>query len=770
MSSSSIVAEQIPNLDQEALRLYGRESAELHRWTDRLFAVLLLLQWIAGIVLALVYSPRTWTGAASEIHPHLWAAVILGGMISVFPVCLVLLRPGAALTRFVIAVAQMLWSALLIHLTDGRIESHFHVFGSLAFLAFYRDWRVLVTATVVVVADHGLRGFFWPQSVYGLTGSVLGRTLEHGFWVLFEDAFLLLSIRNGEKQAWGIATRQAELQQLHSGEIQAKEAALRHSNGLLEQTNQFLNTQINERNQAIETLRVSEERYRRIVEFSPVAMLLVQNEQVLFVNRPCLDLFGSERAEGIVGRGLSDLFDAKCRQWITELRHSDKPYDTLESYESKALCLDGSIKEVEVSVFFSRSGEETNMQVILHDVSQRKQQDAQHRQAQKLEATGQLAGGIAHDFNNLLAVILGSCQFLEKDANLTDDGHELVGDIFKAGNRAAALTKQLLAYSRQQVLQSSVVNINEIVIETGTMLERVIGEDIVLMSRLDPDLSTVKVDAGQIQQVIMNLAVNARDAMPQGGKLTIETTNVELVDEEVEPYPDVTPGPYVALTVSDTGCGMDEAVKASMFEPFFTTKGVGKGTGLGLATVFGIVKQSNGHIVVESEPNQGATFTVYLPIVESKVTESIEHDSSEPAFGDETILVVEDEDAVRNLAGRILRAQGYTVVEARNGCHALEILNQFANDIHLVLTDVVMPEMGGRQLHERLIASRPSLPVLFMSGYTDDAIMRHGVLEDEKNFIAKPFTYAALSNEVRRVLDEAATEVREIDIADQLLT
>ncbi len=409
---------------------------------------------------------------------------------------------------------------------------------------------------------------------------------------------------------------------------------------------------------------------------------------------------------------------------------------------------------MEVSAFRFLDDGEVNIHVIVHDISERKQLEAQNRQSQKMEITGQLAGGIAHDFNNLLAVILGCCQCLESEAALDDDSQDLVGEIYKAGNRAATLTRQLLAYSRQQVLKPSVLNLNEVIIETGNMLERLIGEDIAVTSNLFSRLWAVKADAGQIQQVIMNLAVNSRDAMLQGGKLTIETANVELDETYAHAHPDSKSGPHAVLTVSDTGCGMDEQTKSRMFEPFFTTKGVGKGTGLGLATVFGIVKQSGGHVTVDSEPGHGATFRVYLPKVESKVTESTEPQQLTPARGAETLLVVEDEDGVRRLACRILRAQGYTVLEARNGSEALSTFQDHDGVIELVLTDVVMPEMGGRHLHERLLAVNPNLAVLFMSGYTDDAVVRHGVLESETNFIQKPFSYAGLANAVRNVLDQ----------------
>jgi PAS domain S-box-containing protein len=487
-------------------------------------------------------------------------------------------------------------------------------------------------------------------------------------------------------------------------------------------------------------------------------MILVRESRIVFVNPPCVKLLKAESQDQLVGKLLSDLFHPDHREWIAEAGLTDEATRAVSSLETFSLCLDNSTREVEVSASSFLHDGVVNVQVIVHDISVRKQLETQCRQAQKMEVTGLLAGGIAHDFNNLMAVILGCCQFLESDATLNDDNRELIEEIFKAGNRAANLTRQLLAYSRQQVLQPAVLNLNEVVLETGVMLERVIGEDVALTSNMLPSLWSVKVDAGQMQQVIMNLSVNARDAMPQGGKLTIETANVELDESYTQTYPDVKPGRYVVLSVSDTGCGMDAKTKARMFEPFFTTKGVGKGTGLGLATIFGIVKQSGGHVTVYSEPGHGSTFKVYLPRVESQVGETEKPPQSAPARGTETVLVVEDEDGVRNLAGRILRSQGYTVLEARNGSEALLTFQDHQQEIELVLTDVVMPEMGGRHLHERLLTTRPDLAVLFMSGYTDDAVVRHGVLESEKNFIQKPFTCAALASAVRRVLDERNCE------------
>jgi two-component system, cell cycle sensor histidine kinase and response regulator CckA len=401
------------------------------------------------------------------------------------------------------------------------------------------------------------------------------------------------------------------------------------------------------------------------------------------------------------------------------------------------------------------SGQFVGFLCLAEDVTERKTLEAQFQHSQKMEVVGHLAGGVAHDFNNLLAVILGCCGFLENDATLKRDSRDLVEDIYKAANRAATLTGQLLAFSRQQILQPTVLVLNEVVTEAVAMLERLIGENIALRTGLDARLRPVKVDAGQMTQVIMNLALNARDAMPEGGLLTIETANRELDETYARAHRNVKAGSYVVVSISDTGCGMDEQTKGRMFEPFFTTKGAGKGTGLGLATVFGIVKQSGGHITAYSEVGKGTTFKVYLPAHETPTQSKIEK-KLQPALprGSETVLLVEDEEVIRNLLCRILESQGYTLLQAGNGDDALPTYEGHQGPIHLILTDVVMPKMGGRQLYDRLRARQPDLKVLYMSGYTDDAVIRHGVLEVETNFIEKPFTYAAMATKVRAILDQ----------------
>jgi signal transduction histidine kinase/ActR/RegA family two-component response regulator len=381
----------------------------------------------------------------------------------------------------------------------------------------------------------------------------------------------------------------------------------------------------------------------------------------------------------------------------------------------------------------------------------------QLEQVQKMDAIGRLAGGVAHDFNNLLTVILGRADILLRQMKPEDSMHRGIELIQRTAGRAADLTRQLLAFGRKQVLEPVVLDLSAVTMDMKDMLGRLIGEDIALLTTPTPELGRVKADRGQIEQVIMNLAVNARDAMPQGGRLILETANVELDDEYVRRHIGARPGPHVMLAVSDTGTGIPREIQPHIFEPFFTTKEQGKGTGLGLATVYGIVKQSGGYVEVDSEPDQGTTFRIYLPRLDAAAT-AVDR-SPRPtaaAGGSETILLVEDEEGVRELARDILRASGYTVLEARSGHEALLLCERHQGPLDLLLTDVVMPRMSGRELAERLGPIRPDLSVLYMSGYTDDAVIRHGVLGAGTAFLQKPFAPAALVQRVRESLDLAS--------------
>jgi two-component system cell cycle sensor histidine kinase/response regulator CckA len=403
----------------------------------------------------------------------------------------------------------------------------------------------------------------------------------------------------------------------------------------------------------------------------------------------------------------------------------------------------------------------THFVFVQTDISSFKQMEHQFRQAQKMEAIGHLAGGVAHDFNNLLTIINGCSELIRAGAPLPTQSSLLLDEIHKAGERAATLTRQLLAFSRKTVLQPRLIDLGCLIKDFQKMIGRLIEEDIRLTTHLAPDARKVRVDPGQMEQVLMNLVLNARDAMPQGGELRVELQNATLTEPDLARFPDLTPGKYVLLTVSDTGCGMDTSTINRLFEPFFTTKPVGKGTGLGLAMVYGIVKASGGHISVQSESGKGTTFQIHLPIHEeiapiAPVPMSVSHPG-----GHETILVVEDEDGVRRLTHHALKSRGYVVLEARSGEQALELLERHPGPINLLLTDVVMPGMNGRELAERVRKKLPGTRIIFCSGYTDDAIVRNGISEEECDFLQKPFGISNLLLKVRDVLDRSESYIDE---------
>jgi nitrogen-specific signal transduction histidine kinase/ActR/RegA family two-component response regulator len=403
---------------------------------------------------------------------------------------------------------------------------------------------------------------------------------------------------------------------------------------------------------------------------------------------------------------------------------------------------------------------------VATDISERRSLEMQLRHAQRMEAVGRLAGGVAHDFNNLLAAILGHGELLLSEL---PPGHVLrrnAEEIQKAGVRGAMLTRQLLAFSRKEVLAPSVIDLNAVMLALDELLNRLIGEDIELVTI--PAMAPVRTlaDRGQMEQILMNLAINARDAMPTGGRLTIEISSVEIDETYARQHARVRPGRYAVIAVADTGIGMDADTLAHAFEPFFTTKEQGKGTGLGLSTVYGIAEQAGGHVWVFSEPGVGTTFKVHLPEVSEAADDSGEFPSRAPAVrGVETILLVEDEDSVRALTREVLEGRGYHVIEAVDGVEALRVAAAFDGQIHLLITDVVMPRMGGGDLSEKLAAMRPGVRVLFMSGYTDDSIIRHGVRERSSAFIQKPFVLDAFAARVREVLDTPAREDAGTDAA-----
>jgi PAS domain S-box-containing protein len=393
-------------------------------------------------------------------------------------------------------------------------------------------------------------------------------------------------------------------------------------------------------------------------------------------------------------------------------------------------------------------------QIILtgRDITARERLEGQLRQAQKMEALGRFAGGVAHDFNNLLTAIQGYTSLIMMDLAPHDPHREDLEEIRKASERAAALTRQILAFSRRHVVEPMTIDLNQTIMDLERLVPRLIGEDVAVVIALDPALAPVRADPRQLEQVILNLVVNARDAMPDGGRLTLETASDLISDSDPRASPDLPPGPYAVLTVSDTGTGMDPAIVPNIFDPFFTTKEPGRGTGLGLATVYGIVKQAGGHVEVETAPGEGASFRLYFPAAAGEGATAVLTVAGGPGpRGSETVLLVEDEESVRVFASKALEKQGYRVLQARHGRDALLRLSQHDGPVHLVITDIVMPEMGGSELARRLAGEHPELPVLFMSGYTDDEVAQRG-LGAEQGFLQKPFTSDGLARKVREVL------------------
>ena len=557
-----------------------------------------------------------------------------------------------------------------------------------------------------------------------------------------------------------------------SGTGKTLEYRIRHKNGMwleLESTSSVIrndqgepeklvivNRNITERKRAEEALQRSEADFRSVVEGAPYGIYRASvTGRFLQVNPALRKMLGYELAEELLEKDLAtDIFRQSGEyQHLTELlTHAEEIKDIEMEWKKK----DGT--PITVRCSGRRINDENSvpayLEVFVEDETEKRVLERQLRMAQKMEAIGRLSGGIAHDFNNLLGVIIGYSRVLTRALGTNNALCEHALEIEKAGQRAAALTKQLLAFGRKQVLTPAVLNINTLTSDMERMLLRLLGDDIEVSLELDPELADVKADPSQIEQVIMNLAVNARDAMPNGGKLKIQTVNVMLDQAYTWNHPGSKPGHYVLLTVTDTGMGMGPETLAHIFEPFFTTKELGKGTGLGLATVYGIVKQSNGYIWVDSAPGKGASFQIYLPryVGQRAVPEHISG-SQEKLCGTESILLVEDAEPLRKLTQRILETAGFRVLSAGSGREALEVAARFAGNLDLLLTDVAMPGMNGRALAEQMSQRQPGMKVLYMSGYADSFIEGHRVLDPGNYLLHKPFTEEVLIRKVREVLD-----------------
>src|SRR3984893_17263551 len=519
----------------------------------------------------------------------------------------------------------------------------------------------------------------------------------------------------------------------------------------------IVNRDVTDRKHSAEALRRSEAGFRSVVEDAPYGIYRASlSGELVLVNSALETILGYSSQEELLGTNLaSSVYRYPLEhKKLNEMLLQQESFKDLEVEWKRK---DGAPLTVRCSgcPIKDEAGAVAYVEVFAEDVTERRGLERQLRMAQKMEAVGRLSGGIAHDLNNLLGVIIGYSQVLKRTLGPQNPSFEHAEEIERASQRAVALTRQLLAFSRQQVLEPVVLNLNILVSDMEKMLPRLIGEDIALKLELDTSLSQVKADPGQIEQVLLNLAVNARDAMPDGGKLLIQTANVNLDAAYTRGHPGSRPGSYVMLRVTDTGTGIDPEIQSQIFEPFFTTKDRDKGTGLGLATVYGVVKQSGGYIAVDSEKGKGASFSVSLPRLEQPLPDSVPSPAAVPVNtrGTETILLVEDADPLRKLAEMFLKESGYHILSAPDGQQALQTARQHPGPIHLLLTDVVMPGMNGRVLGERLASSQPKMKVLYMSGYTDSFIAGHGVLEQGTHLLHKPFTQETLTRKVREVLD-----------------
>jgi PAS domain S-box-containing protein len=516
-----------------------------------------------------------------------------------------------------------------------------------------------------------------------------------------------------------------------------------------------LEGEILEHTRAELAVRHERDRAQRYLDAAEVILLALDLDgRITLINRKGCDLLGWTERE-LLGRDwietcLPDRIREACRQRLPDLFAG-----TLPVGEDPVLTRSGEERLIEwrSRVLRDDAGRATGTLSSGTDITERRTLEEQYQQAQKMEAIGRLAGGVAHDFNNLLTVILGFCELLLADIDPGDPRRADIAEIQKAGMSAAVLTRQLLAFGRKQIIEATVLDLNVVVADMRPMLGRLIGEDVKVVLGLGPDLSPVSADRGQVEQIVLNLAVNARDAMPKGGTLTIETANVDLDEQYTKTHLAVKTGPYVVLTVTDTGTGMTPQVKARLFEPFFTTKDVGKGTGLGLATVHGIVMRSGGSVNVSSEVGRGTSFKVYFPRADpNEMAVNAPPTVDRPRARAQTILVVEDAEELRDLTSRLLRRLGYTVLVAANADEALQMFERNPS-IDVILTDVVMPGASGPELTRRLIEQRPGLKVIYMSGYTEEAIVQHGVLKPGIAFLHKPFTSEALGRKLRETLD-----------------
>ena len=727
-------------------------------WFDLVWSV----PWLIPLYTAASWTelPRPPQQASQQpaVRPRLLLTHVLP---LIFPVLVVLMAANIALTQLEIAALAVLLSLATSYarlmLTHGELRR-----STEALRDHHQLLNAIIEGTTAATYVKDLQGRYLLMNSAG--AALLGRSAAE---ILGKDDVALLPPESAQR----IIAR--DRQTVASGVVQTYEEEITVegvTRTYLSTKGPFRDAQgrvvglvgssldVTDRYHAIEALAESEERFRTIFDGSPVAMaVLGKDGSVVASNSACRQMLGL-REDDLHNIAVFDELThpedrAADAAKFQEMLSGQLEYDRREK---RYILRDGQRVFADLHLYLIRDKKGAPRYIIgiSVDVTERKSLENQLRQAQRMETIGRLAGGVAHDFNNLLTVIKGYCDLLLERKSAAGSSLPQLEHIAKAAEQAASLTRQLLAFSRQQVLQPKVFSLNTLVSNTDSMLRRLISEDVEMVTITSKNIGAIKADPSQMEQVILNLVINARDAMPNGGKLTLETANVELDESYAQAHLATLPGSYVMLAVSDTGMGMDEETQAHIFEPFFTTKELGKGTGLGLSMVYGIVKQSGGYIWVHSEVGKGSAFKVYLPrVFEHEQEIASPFPASAPRQGKETILLVEDDPLVRELAFEILQSRGYNVLVAEHPETAIQLCRQHAGKIHLVLTDVVMPGMNGSQMVDEISAMRPGISVLFMSGYTDTAIIRDGNFDEATAFLQKPFSPTVLGRKVREMLD-----------------
>ncbi len=724
------------------------------------------------IALMLAASYRTW-GVTLAVG---FAALLL----FYIPVTLI---PKSSVTRILCGISLQTFVALHIFQLHGIAEMHLFFFTAFTMMIVYCDWTSMLPGAFLIMGQHlafailhnsGVKLYFFEKPYVGLPdlwfyfAIAIGHVAICGWWaqLLRKQALTDAS----QRQEIAESRRQIESQ---LSTKRNSEAALQDATRDLLSTQHLLEIDIRARQLAQQTLREKEEILRSVLSNLVDAVIVAGKSNRFVVYNPAAErMFGAHPPETPVSEWAQEYVFSRAGT-STVVATNDMPLNrAMQGHDVNNLELLVQMPATAENFWITVNGRPLRDHrglvcggvIVCRDLTERKlaeeallESEKQLRQAQKMEAVGRLAGGVAHDFNNLLTVIAGYSNLLFYDPECNAEQREHAEQIQQAAERAAALTGQLLTFSRKQVVQNRAVQLNTAIEGIGNMLRRLAGEDVELMYRLAPDLGAVIADPGQIEQVIMNLAINARDAMPGGGKLILDTRNVIVDASRLAHNPEVEPGAYALLTVTDSGCGMTAETQAQIFEPFFTTKDKGKGTGLGLSIVYGIVQQSGGYITVYSHPGQGATFAIYLPLSTDPVVAPEPEVAAAPSTGGtETILLVEDEATVRILIRNVLAQHGYRVLEASCGAEALSICESYQAPVHLVLTDVVMPGLKGPELVDRLRRRIPDARILYISGYTDNAIEYFRHAEHHNAFLAKPFSLDEVLKKVREVLNPAS--------------